>query len=365
MKLVTIVGARPQFIKAAMLSKTVQKNSGFSEVLIHTGQHFDENMSGYFFRDLEMEKPKYNLKIQADLHGAMTGRMLESIEQILLQEKPDAVVVYGDTNSTLAGALAASKLHIPIAHVEAGLRSYSRKMPEEQNRVLTDHLSKWLFVPSAQAEQNLKLEGILDHSLDRRVLVTGDIMFDAAIYFGKKAQQVSSILSQHALVPKKYILATIHRAENTDNVDRLMAIFNGLSRLSSEIKIILPLHPRTKKKLEKNPNLNFSDNLKIIDPVGYLDMVMLEKNAALIASDSGGVQKEAFFYQVPCVTLRDETEWTELVDSGWNYILPPTDAEKIYNEVLKRIGTEGRKVDLYGSGNAAEKMIQALSLINI
>ncbi len=317
MKVVTIIGARPQFIKAAAVSAVLKKNSEIHEVLLHTGQHFDDNMSKNFFDELEITTPQYNLGISGGLHGAQTGRMLEKVEETLVDESPDAVMVYGDTNSTLAGALAASKLHIPVVHIEAGLRSFNRHMPEEINRLVTDHLSDALFVPTSTGIENLRREGILEEKLH----FVGDVMYDAALHFGKKAEHSSSILDRLKLASKKYVLATIHRAENTDTPHLLHALLDGLMQIARTIPVILPLHPRTRKIIENDDRLsklNAIKGLQIIDPVGYLDMILLEKNAQLIATDSGGVQKEAFFYRVPCVTLRNETEWTELVELGWN-----------------------------------------------
>lgn len=315
MKIATIIGARPQFIKAAVVSRAFRElRTDVREVLIHTGQHFDANMSDVFFDELDIPRPNHHLGIGGGTHGQNTGRMIEAIEAVLITEKPDWVLVYGDTDSTLAGALAAAKLHIPVAHVEAGLRSFNRRMPEEINRVLTDHISSLLFTPTDTATRNLANEGITGE----RVQQVGDVMYDAAIYYGKRAEQRSSILVDLRLTPKGYILATIHRAENTDDPHRLGEILNGLA--SAELPVVWPLHPRTKNRLNKF-GLRLPANFRAIDPVGYLDMVMLEKHAYLIATDSGGVQKEAYFYQVPCITLRDETEWVETVESGWNKLV--------------------------------------------
>ena len=289
-------------------------------MLVHTGQHYDENMSEVFFQELEIPKPDYYLGIGSGTHGAQTGRMLEAIEQVLLQIVPDLVLVYGDTNSTLAGALAAVKLHVPVAHVEAGLRSYNRRMPEEINRVLTDHASDLLFAPTEAAVENLKQEGISSN----RIFLVGDVMYDASLYYGAKAERESRILQQLGLRPKQYVLATIHRAENTDDAQRLRSIFDGLELAAKEIPVIIPLHPRTREALKQEAQLSkVAQHVLVIQPVGYLDMVMLEKHSRLIATDSGGVQKEAFFYNVPCMTLRSETEWVELVELGWNRLVPP------------------------------------------
>jgi len=291
-KIVTVVGARPQFIKAATVSRVLRKTKGVREVLVHTGQHYDANMSEVFFEELEIPRPDYNLGIGPATHGAQTGRMLEAIEGVLFKEKPDWVLIYGDTNSTLGGALAAVKLHIPVAHIEAGLRSFNRRMPEEVNRVLTDHASDILFAPTQTAVENLRREGISEEQIQ----LVGDVMYDAALYYGKKAERQSQILNRLELKPREYILATTHRAENTDDPQRLRAIFEGFAEVAQEIKVVLPLHPRTHAALvqvglyDKVPR-----SICLIEPVGYLDMVMLEKNARLIATDSGGVQRRRFF----------------------------------------------------------------------
>jgi UDP-GlcNAc3NAcA epimerase len=312
MKIATIIGARPQFIKSAVVSRAFREHRpDIREILIHTGQHFDANMSDVFFNELDMPTPDHHLGIGGGTHGQNTGRMIEVIEAVLIAEKPDWVLVYGDTDSTLAGALAAAKLHIPIAHVEAGLRSFNRRMPEEVNRVLTDHISSLLLTPTNSATLNLANEGIAGECVQQ----VGDVMYDAAIYYGKLADGRSSILTEHHLKTKEYILATIHRAENTNNPNRLGEILKGLG--SSDLPVVIPLHPRTKNRLI-DYGLLLPSNFRPIDPVGYLDMAMLEKHAYLIATDSGGVQKEAYFYQVPCITLRDETEWIETLVSGWN-----------------------------------------------
>jgi UDP-GlcNAc3NAcA epimerase len=352
MKIITIIGARPQFIKAAMCSRMFADH-GITELIVHTGQHFDSNMSEVFFDELSIPKPAYNLGIGGGSHGQNTGRMIEAIEMILLDQKPDWVLVYGDTTSTLAGALSAVKLHIPVAHVEAGLRSFNRKMPEEINRVLTDHAADLLFAPTKTAVQHLAGEGITGDS----VLLVGDVMFDAALHFGNFAKTRSKVLSSLGLQPRSYSLATVHRAENTDNPNRLGSILRGFADFSCNI--VLPLHPRTRACIEKF-GLTLAPNVQVIDPVGYLDMVMLEQNAALIATDSGGVQKEAFFHRVPCVTLRDETEWTELVEIGWNHLASPSACEDISETMKNALGSIGDDVNLYGEGNAAYEIVQAL-----
>lgn len=373
-KIITILGARPQFIKAAAVSRAIfdynatinDPRSSINEIVVHTGQHFDANMSDVFFAELGMEKPAYHLAIHGGSHGDMTGRMLIEIEKVLLAEKPDCVLVYGDTNSTLAGALAAAKLHIPVAHVEAGLRSFNMRMPEEVNRILTDRISTLLFCPTETAVENLHREGF--KSLgdpqptmnDPLVLNTGDVMYDVARYYAEKVSAEGGIMKKLGLSPKEYVLATIHRAENTDHPDRLNNIFAALIALSKEIPVVLPLHPRTRKILESaNSHSAIQDTPSLIltDPVGYLDMVQLEKYAALIATDSGGVQKEAFFYQVPCVTLRDETEWVELVESGWNRLAPPLDKDSVLSALRAGMVSKGKKVAPYGRGDASKKIV--------
>lgn len=358
MKIVTVIGARPQFIKAAVVSRWLRNLAGCEEVLVHTGQHYDENMSDVFFHELEIPRPAYHLGIGSGGHGAQTGRMLEAIEKVLLETRPDKLLIYGDTNSTLAGALAAAKLHVPVAHVEAGLRSFSRKMPEEINRVVADHLSTWLFAPTEAAVANLEREGMTGE----KVILAGDVMYDAAIYYGDKAR--ADALDRLGLAPKQYVLATIHRAENTDAGPRLHGVFAGLNAIADELPVVLPLHPRTRSALTREGLIEKRHpQLRLIDPVGYLDMVMLEKHASLIATDSGGVQKEAFFHRVPCVTLRDETEWVELVELGWNRLVPPTDAGTIAAGVLASLRNRPARqapADLYGGGKAGETISQRL-----
>jgi UDP-GlcNAc3NAcA epimerase len=356
MKIATIVGARPQFIKAAVVSRAL---STADEVIIHTGQHYDDNLSEVFFRELGIARPHHNLGIGSGPHGHQTGRMLEAIEVALLDESPDWVLVYGDTNSTLAGALAAAKLGMRVAHVEAGLRSYDPLQAEEINRVLTDHVSSLLFAPTAQAVENLNCEGIRGD-----VYLSGDVMYDAALLHGSRAQRCSRILERLELSHKNYILATIHRAENTDNLERLSTLMGALSELAREIAVLLPLHPRTRTILEKAGMLEeVARSLQLTTPVGYLDMVMLEKNARLIATDSGGVQKEAFFHRVPCVTLRATTEWLELVEMGWNRLAPPTSVADV-TTILRTALTSLPPVlvsDPYGGGEAGKKIAAILS----
>ncbi|MBI5017683.1 MAG: UDP-N-acetylglucosamine 2-epimerase (non-hydrolyzing) [Deltaproteobacteria bacterium] len=351
----TVVGARPQFIKAAAVSRVLRATPGARQVLIHTGQHYDESMSDVFFEELEIPRPDHNLGIGSASHGAQTGRMLEAVEAVLVTEEPDWVLVYGDTNSTLAGALAAAKLHIRVAHVEAGLRSLNRRMPEEVNRVLTDHASDLLLAPTTAALENLAREGIGGSN----VALVGDVMYDVALYFGDKAESESKALERLGLRPKEYALATVHRAENTDDPVRLAAILGGLSALAQRLPVVFPVHPRTRHRLTSEP-LGGTSGLRLIDPVGYLDMVMLEKNAALVATDSGGVQKEAFFHRVPCATLRDETEWVELVELGWNRLVPPRDAASVGATLVAALGARGREASPYGDGRAAEKIAALL-----
>ncbi|HBV86858.1 MAG TPA: UDP-N-acetylglucosamine 2-epimerase (non-hydrolyzing) [Desulfosporosinus sp.] len=347
MKIITVLGARPQFIKAAPLSEALRKRH--EEKIVHTGQHYDYQMSDVFFEELGIPKPDYFLGVGSKQHGAQTGEMLTGVEEVLLKEKPDWVLVYGDTNSTLAGALAASKLHIPIAHVEAGLRSYNRLMPEEVNRVLTDHVSTLMFCPTDQAVKNLSLEG-----LTKGVVRTGDVMADALYYHARRAEERS--MMETLRYPKKsYLLATVHRAENTDDPSRLAGIINAFAQIEGQI--VLPLHPRTRKLLQDH-RLTIPENVEVIEPVGYLEMILLEKEAELILTDSGGVQKEAYLWKVPCVTLRDETEWVETVQTGWNTLTGAkteaiVDAVKNYRNQPLPPYLE----NLYGNGRASEEIV--------
>lgn len=315
-KIVTVLGARPQFIKASVVSEAIKQSARLKEVVVHTGQHFDKNMSDVFFKELGMKAPDYNLGIGGGRHGEMTGKMLAEIEKALLEEKPEMVLVYGDTNSTLAGALAAAKLHFPVAHVEAGLRSFNMQMPEEINRILTDRISSWLFTPTDTATKHLRAEGFDEKS----IIPVGDVMYDVALHHGKKVNANERVLRRLGLSSKSYVLVTVHRAENTDDRQRLGVIVDALERVAKSLPVVWPLHPRTRQALEQCGRLHSTgEQIHLINPVGYLDMVQLEKYAALVATDSGGVQKEAFFHRVPCVTLRDETEWVELVEEGWNW----------------------------------------------
>jgi len=348
LKVVSIVGARPQFIKAASLSRVLREE--MKEVLVHTGQHYDDNMSRIFFTELGLTEPDYNLGVGSGSHGYQTGIMLERIEEVLIKEKPNFVLVYGDTNSTLAGALSAVKLHIPIGHVEAGLRSFNRTMPEEINRILTDRCSSMLFCPTETAVKNLRREGIT-----QGVYLTGDVMYDAALRFGKIAEKPSTILSDLGVTPKTYLLCTVHRVNNTDFYDNLKGIVQALVEAGDTV--FFSVHPRTKKFLKTYgliESLKNSPNVRIMDPVSYLDMIQLEKNARKILTDSGGVQKEAYFYLVPCITLREETEWIETVKEGWN-ILVGTDTRKILQAIQTFLPSSNQSM-LFGDGHASEKI---------
>ena len=352
-KILTVVGARPQFIKAAALSREIAKHADIAEAIVHTGQHYDANMSDIFFTELEIPKPDYNLSVANLNHGAMTGRMLEGIEQVILKEKPDIVLVYGDTNSTLAGALAAKKLHVKLAHVEAGLRSFDMQMPEEINRILTDRISDILFCPTEQAVKNLKTEGF--ENFDCQIFKTGDIMYDAALFYAKKAGKMPEIMKQ--IPQEKFILCTIHRAENTDNPQRLKSIFEALDEINKEIKIILPLHPRTKTILE---NEKIQTKVSIIDPVGYLIMTQLTNNAEMVITDSGGLQKEAYFYGKYCIVLRDTTEWVELVEYDCARLVGYV-REKILESYYFMKGNNLSSFQgLYGQGKASYDIVKEL-----
>lgn len=351
MKIVTVVGARPQFIKAAVVSRALRDKEGMREVLLHTGQHYDANMSDIFFTELDISIPDYHLGIGGGSHGQNTGRMIEAIEQVLIKESPDWVLVYGDTDSTLAGTLAAVKLQIPVAHVEAGLRSFNRRMPEEINRILTDHAAEILFAPTATAVNNLAAEGISG----RKVKNVGDVMYDAALFYGGISEKRSHILATLGIESKGYVLATFHRQENTDDRQRLSAILSGF--VGSSLPIVLPLHPRTRKRLADFA-IDVPPTVRMIEPVGYLDMMMLERHAALIATDSGGVQKEAYFCKVPCITLRDETEWIETVETGANQLVG-AEQEKI-SRALQMGSVKLDWPALYGDGHASRLISSAL-----
>jgi UDP-GlcNAc3NAcA epimerase len=374
MKIVTIIGARPQFIKAAAVSREIERNPEIKEIIIHTGQHFDEDMSGVFFQEMQIPTPNYNLEINSISHGAMTGRMLEKIECILLKEKPDFVMVYGDTNSTVAGALAAKKLHIKVIHIEAGLRSFNMQMPEEINRIITDRISDILCCPTNTAMINLQKEGLIADAQNSEfkrkefdrfyplVVQTGDVMLDVAEYYSQFSEKYSLVMNRLGLKDQEFILCTIHRAENTDNHARLMSIIEALNEISKQVKVVLPLHPRTRKILEKSfSQLLKSKNqtLEFISPVGYFDMVELLKHAKLVMTDSGGLQKEAFFFNKPCITLRDQTEWTELVDCGANQLVGAK-KDKIINAFKIALSTKVNKAPIYGAGNASVKIIECI-----
>ena len=379
MKIVTIVGARPQFVKAAAVSRAVQTyNQSISgnqttilELLVHTGQHYDRDMSDIFFEELGIPEPAYNLGIGSGSHGRQTGEMLRGIEEALLREQPDWLLAYGDTNSTLAGALAAVKLHIPVAHVEAGLRSHNRCMPEEINRVLTDHVSTLLLCPTETAVKNLKDEGI-----KQGVHLVGDVMYDAVLHDLPVAERRSAILRDLGLQPKGYHLATVHRAENTDDTIRFDGILAALQEISRSRPVVWPMHPRTRQVLSRlHPSLladaiedhstpipgraGTHHGLCAINPVSYFDMLVLEKNAKLIITDSGGVQKEAYWLGVPCVTLRDETEWVETVEVGWN-VLAGADRDQIVRLAETRT-PPGERPALFGAGDAAKRTIEVLA----
>jgi len=353
MKIVSVVGARPQFVKAAAASRAIRKTH--TEVLVHTGQHYDANMSAYFFDELGIPEPDYNLGVGSGSHGRQTGAMLAHLEDVLIAESPDWMLVYGDTNSTLAGALAATKLHIPVAHVEAGLRSFNRHMPEEVNRVLADHIADLLLCPSQTAVENLREEGVI-----RGVRLVGDVMYDAWRYAAQQAGNTAMILNTYALEPERYLLATIHRAENTNDESRLRAILTAFEWLNEPV--VWPLHPRTRKTLNR---LGYAPppHVRLIEPVGYFEMITLERSARMILTDSGGIQKEAYWASVPCVTLRDETEWVETVAAGWNVVVG-ADTQRIINAVQSFIRPAHRP-PLYGDGQTAAKIVDALESMEL
>jgi UDP-GlcNAc3NAcA epimerase len=352
MKIVTIVGARPQFVKAAVLSRLIKNDPSMEEVIIHTGQHFDAAMSDVFFEQMEIPKPHYHLEVNSLSHGAMTGRMLEKIEEVLLKEKPQLVLVYGDTNSTLAGALAAQKLHIPVAHVEAGLRSFNMNMPEETNRIITDRISSILFAPTQTAIAHLKKEGFENYNVN--IYQSGDIMLDAAMYYAKLSGERSTL---NLDLDKEFILCTLHRAENTDDPVRLAEIVSALNEINKETSIILPLHPRTKKMLDQH---DIKLDVTSIDPVGYFEMIELLQKCKMVMTDSGGLQKEAYFFKKPCVTLRDETEWTELVENGFN-LIAGSDQQSIVSKVRQMLNKKlDFSIELYGKGKSGEAILAAI-----
>ena len=385
MKILTIVGARPQFIKAAAIRRAIRKinersqarlyeKSRIQEILVHTGQHYDYMMDKVFFEELKLPRPDYHLGVGSGSHGKQTGKMLERIEMVLQKERPERVLVYGDTNSTLAGALTAAKLKIPVAHVEAGLRSFNRAMPEEVNRLLTDHLSTFLFCPTDQAVRNLLKEGIKDGGT-RIVKNVGDVMYDSILYYSKIAERRSAILEElglytsnsvrnadlHSLRTPNYYLATLHRAENTDDPKKLKSIFRALNEIGKKTPVVLPLHPRTKKMIKAYHLFSEFKSIKFIEPVSYLDMLKLGKNAKAILTDSGGVQKEAYWFGVPCLTLREETEWVETIESGWNALVG-TSVERIMKEADHAGGRRRylKRNRIFGDGKASQKIVQIL-----
>jgi UDP-GlcNAc3NAcA epimerase len=340
--ILTVVGARPQFIKAAPVSRALARK-GLREIVVHTGQHFDDAMSAIFFEELDIPTPAYNLEVNRLGHGAMTGRMLEKLEEVMLAEKPDMVVVYGDTNSTMAGALAAAKLHIPIGHIEAGLRSFNRRMPEEINRVVTDHLSALLFCPTQTAVRNLAREGVT-----QGVHASGDVMYDTTLAAVARAESRSRILESLDLLPKSYTVATIHRAENTDDRGQFMRLLAWLEDAARSRPVMMPTHPRTRRVMA---DLGTPKGVRPIDPLGYIDMTRLVHEAAAIFTDSGGLQKEAYFHRVPCVTLRNETEWVETIEAGWNRLWTVAD-----------YATPRREIPDYGDGHAAELIAEVIAI---
>lgn len=351
MKVLTVIGARPQFIKAAPVSKAL-RSAGHSEYLLHTGQHYDHLMSRIFFDEMGIPEPDINLSVGSGTHGVQTGTILIEIENVLLQETPDVVLVYGDTNSTLAGALAAIKLHIPVAHVEAGLRSFNRTMPEEHNRVLTDHCADWLFCPTQTAVDHLRAEGVT-----HGVHLVGDTMYDAVLQYSDLAEKQSAVLDDLNLDPKAYLLATVHRPYNTDQPENLRNILEAF--IESGYPVVFPVHPRTRQRLTQFEGDLPLDRIRLIEPVGYLDMLLLEKNARMILTDSGGIQKEAYFFGVPCTTLRPETEWVETLNDGWNELVS---ADK--KRILARVHSEpntGKPAPVFGDGHAAEIIAQVLA----
>ena len=362
LRVLTIVGARPQFIKAAAVSRAFGADGGVDEDILHTGQHYDDAMSEQFFRELDIPSPAINLEIGSASHGAQTGRMLEGIEREILARKPDWVLVYGDTNSTVAGSLAAVKMHVPVAHVEAGLRSFNRKMPEEVNRVVTDHVSDVLFAPTDASVANLKAEGISGDKVQK----VGDVMYDVALHAAERANRQSSVLAELDIEPKRFVLATIHRAENTDDRETLSHIIDGLAEVARRLPVVFPAHPRTRAALETAGLWDQANkSLMIVPPVGYFDMVLLERSALVVATDSGGVQKEAYFHGTPCVTLRTETEWVELVELGWNRVQPPTSASDISSAIEAASESLGRLGTPYGDGQSAVHIVRSLKQGNL
>lgn len=358
MKILTVIGARPQFIKAMALSRAIAKTDSVEEVLLHTGQHYDDNMSAVFFRELGLAEPKYRFDLGGGTHGHMTGQQLAAIEDALIAEKPDVCLVYGDTNSTLAGALAAAKLHIPVAHVEAGLRSFNRRMPEEINRVVSDHIATWLFAPTRTAVDNLANEGIGGD----RVHLVGDVMYDVARLVIDDPARRTDIAERLAIAGSEYAIATLHRQETTDDPARLVAILDALAGLASRMPVVLPMHPRTRKTIAAMPEAKKAlSALTVIEPLGFFDMATLLAGARLAVTDSGGLQKEAFFHRVPCVTVRDETEWVELVDLGWNRLPDAFTRQAIAKAIEAAISMpKGADAAPYGAGEAASAILERI-----
>ena len=356
-KIVTILGARPQFVKAAVLSRIINKYGEFEEIIVHTGQHFDANMSAIFFAEMGIPKPKYNFNINGLSHGVMTGEMFIELEKILANEKPDAVVIYGDTNSTLAGALAAKKMNIKVVHIEAGLRSFNMKMPEEINRVLTDRISDVLLCPTDTAIENLDKEGF--SNFESKIVKSGDIMKDAVEFYGQTSAEKSTIIKSLSLVKGEFILATIHRQENTDNLDKLKSIFEGLEQLNKYYKVMLPLHPRTRNVLEKH---KLSYDITTIPPIGYFDMLELLKHCKMVVTDSGGLQKEAFFNKKHCIIAREETEWIELVNNGFAKIVGSDSTKMLEAFNSYQNSTADFSKNLYGT-NVGEKIYNEIKNI--
>ena len=378
MKLVTIIGARPQIIKAAALSRAIKTHYAdrIQEVIVHTGQHYDENMSQVFFDELQIPRPAYNLHVGSASHGVQTARMTEGIEEILLKEKPDFIVLYGDTNSTLAGAVAAAKIHVPIVHIEAGLRSFNKAMPEEINRIVCDHCSTLLFSPTLAGVENLKREGFPmgndgPYTIDNpKVYHCGDIMYDNSLHFAAIAEEKTDIIRHLELTAKPYILATIHRDTNTDHPERLSAIFRSIIKLSEECQVVLPLHPRTAKLLKTNLDEDLQQqifscqNIKLIPPVSFLEMIALERHARLVMTDSGGVQKEAYFFMKPCIILRPETEWVEIVETGNAFLADADEGRIIKAWDHFKDNPPTAFPEIFGDGHAAEFMLEQMLLTN-
>lgn len=361
MKILTVLGARPQFVKAAPLSRALRRRPAHHEIIVHTGQHYDSNMSKLFFDELDIPSPDRNLHVGSGSHGEQTARMLSALEREILGEAPELVLVYGDTNSTLAGALAAAKLEVPVAHVEAGLRSFNRRMPEEINRILTDHCSELLFAPTQTAVRNLEHEGLTG----RGIHLVGDVMYDVARKLGPLAERRSGRLEALGLEGGSYLLATIHRAENTDHASRLHTVLRALADIAAELPVVLPLHPRTRARISEE--WRNRPGLHLIEAVGYLDMTALERRAALVVTDSGGVQKEAYFHGVPCVTLREETEWSELVEMGWNRLAPPGAGSEAIRATVRAALAAGpperaKEAAPFGWGHAAETVAEILDV---